>query len=124
MLRTALAMLVLACACHRDSDLGFDIVKVPLSAYGAAAPKTDAGVVAKNDAGHELVVMCIPKPEEKSDDDTDDKSQDDDECPKTHAGRNYDPRATERHRKNPDESSVCCYRHGRVAPKDTTEDND
>jgi hypothetical protein len=124
MLRRAFAVIVFACACHNERDLGFDIVKVPLSAYADAAPKTDAGAVAKNDAGHELVVMCIPKPEEKSDDDTDDKAQDDDDCPKTHADRNYDPRATERHRKNPDEGSVCCYRHGRVAPKEPETDND
>jgi hypothetical protein len=127
--RVALAALF-ACACHNDSDLGFDIVKVPLVAYADAAPRPDASV-ARADGGHDAVIVCVAKPgdddkdkDKTKDNDTDDTATNDEGCPTKHDGRNYDERVTARHRKNADESEVCCYRRGRVVPSRTSTPDD
>ena len=106
--RLAIAALVLLVAC-RDSDPGFEIVKVPASAYADASAKGEGGVISGRDGGGDPVVLCVPKPEKKDDDESSD-----DDCPAEYQGRNYDEKATTRHRAKDDESNVCCYRKGRV----------
>ena len=103
MLTRAACMALLFVACRDTSDPGFEIVKVPLSAYASpdASAKGDGGVVAERDGG-DPVVLCIPKPDDEED------------CPSEYAGRSYDEKATTRHRAKDDESNVCCYRKGRV----------
>ena len=116
LIRFALASLVLFVAC-RDSDPGFEIVKVPLSAYAAAdASVKGEGGVAGRDAGGDPVVLCV-KPEKKDDEES---SED---CASEYQGRSYDEKATKRHRDKDDESDVCCYRKGRV-PRRVERDED
>ena len=100
--RRALVVAVAMVACRHDRDPGFDIVRVPLSAY--ASPDAGAGDAASlgGDGGPEPFVVCV-KPE---------KSDDDDDCPPEYHGRRYDAHVTERHH-NKGESDVCCYRQGR-----------
>ncbi len=118
MLRSFAVAALCVCACHNDSDRGFDIVKVPLSAYAApdASVRGDAGADAHVDAGHNLIVVCIDKPESKGDDDNNEGEKADDGCPSRWQDRNYDEKATERHH-NSGEANACCYRRGRVAPR-------
>ncbi len=99
----------LALACH-DDDPGFEIVRVPMSAYAMpdAGAQTDAA-----HAGHEAdaaagpLVSCVPK------------SDDDDDCPAAHEGRVYDEHVTTRHRNKGE--GVCCYRRGRVPQSDDSD---
>jgi hypothetical protein len=107
---TRLVALLLVASCD-SSDPGFDIVKVPLSAYASpdASAKVDGAVAVGRDAG-DPIVLCIPKPEKK-----DDEESNDDDCPNEYQGRSYDEKATTRHRAKDDESNVCCYRKGRVS---------
>ena len=107
LIRLALASLLLV-ACRDASDPGFEIVKVPLSAYAAAdaSVKGEGGVALGRDAG-DPVVLCV-KPEKKDDEES---SED---CASEYQGRSYDEKATKRHRDKDDESDVCCYRKGRV----------
>lgn len=119
MLTRALVLACLACGCHND-DPGFDIVKVPLSAYAARDASTDAHGDAHADAGRDLIVICIEKPEEKKEDDEkkdDDEEKAEDDCPTTYQDRSYDEKATARHHKNDGEGNVCCYRRGHLAPR-------
>ena len=106
------ALAVLAIACRDTRDPGFEIVRVPQSAY--AAPP-DAGTseasVATSDAGADPVVLCVSRPESDSKDDDEESS---DDCPKEYHGRHYDERSTSRHRAKGDDPSVCCYRKGRA----------
>ena len=107
--RATLAALVLVACDTRDP--GFEIVKVPLSAYTAAdaGAKGDGGVASARDGG-DPVVLCIPKPEKQEGDESSDE-----DCASEYHGRNYDEKATTRHRAKDDESNVCCYRKGRVS---------
>jgi hypothetical protein len=101
--------------CRDASDPGFEIVRVPQSAYLApdAAPKLDAAPVATTtDAGPEPLVLCISRQ---------DTGEESDECPDEHEGRHYDEKATARHRSKGDDSTVCCYRKGRV-PRSTRDE--
>jgi hypothetical protein len=112
------AFLLVAC---RDGDPGFEIVKVPMSAYATtdASTKTD-GAIADNDARADPMVLCISKETDgKSDDDKGDDGKTDEEtnsdnCANTYRGRAYDEKATARHRAKGDDSTVCCYRKGHV----------
>jgi hypothetical protein len=106
--RFAFVVALVLVACRDSSDPGFEIVKVPLSAYAAtdASAKGEGGVAIARDGG-DPVVLCIPKPEKKDDDESED-------CPSEYQGRSYDEKATTRHRAKDDESEVCCYRKGRV----------
>ena len=107
MLTRSLLLAALALvACRDTSDPGFDIVKVPLSAYAStdASVKGEGGVASRD--GGDPVVLCVPKPSEN-----DESSED---CPSEYQGRSYDEKATTRHRAKDDESNVCCFRKGRV----------
>ena len=107
------AWLLVAC---RDGDPGFEVVKVPLSAYASpdGSLKNDAGETVTSDAGPDPMVLCVPKPETKEDEETNS-----DDCPTEYQNRAYDEKATARHRKVGDDSTVCCYRKGRL-PRHTT----
>ena len=100
--------LAIVCAavigCHGD-DPGFDVVRVPRTAY--AAP--DAGVHVDSGQGdaHEVMVVCIQELHDPGDEEM---AQDYPSCPVKHEDRSFDERATERHRKRDDENTVCCYR--------------
>ena len=109
---TRFACALMLVACRDTSDPGFEIVKVPLSAYAAvdASAKSDAGVASRRDGG-DPVVLCIPKSETRADD----ESSSDEDCPSEYEDRSYDEKATTRHRQKDDESNVCCYRKGRVS---------
>ena len=100
------AALLVAC---RDGDPGFEIVKVPASAYGDAGPRGEGGAIASGEGGHDPVVLCIPKPEGES------RDEESNDCPNEYENRSYDEKATARHRQKDDESNVCCYRKGRPA---------
>jgi hypothetical protein len=103
-------------ACRDTSDPGFEIVKVPLSAYAAADASVagEGGALARD--GGDPIMLCVPKPEKKEDDD---ESED---CPSEYQGRSYDEKATTRHRAKDDESTVCCYRKGRVPRREHGEE--
>ena len=95
----------LALACH-DDDPGFEIVRVPMSAYAMpeAGAQTDAARAERTaDASAGPLVLCLPK-------------SDDDDCPPAHEGRAYDEHVTTRHRNKGE--GVCCYRRGRVPQSD------
>jgi hypothetical protein len=115
--RRLAALAVLALACHESNDLGFEIVRVPLSAYATAdggRPDAAAAQVTK-DAGADPLVLCIPRSEADSKDDEEESS----DCPSEYPGRHYDEKATTRHRSKGDDSTVCCYRKGRApTPRD------
>lgn len=113
--RAALAILLVAC--HNDADPGFEVVRVPASAYTApdAGARDGATIFAAGDGGAEPLVLCI-KPPKKDDDESDD-------CAKRLEGRVYDERATTRHR-HKGEEDVCCYRRGRLPAGETEEDGD
>jgi hypothetical protein len=105
-------MIVAAVAgCHGD-DPGFDVVRVPQTAYatpdGGGLDASDAAHVATRDGGREPAVVCIPELEEEGN--TDDVSEDFPKCLLKHETRTFDSRATTRHRKKDDESEVCCYK--------------
>lgn len=110
MLTRFACMTLLFVACRDTSDPGFEIVKVPLSAYASpdASAKDEGGEASKPDGG-DPVVLCIQKPEKQEGDESSDE-----DCPSEYHGRNYDEKATTRHRAKDDESNVCCYRKGRV----------
>ena len=110
MLRRSLIAALVLVACRDTNDPGFEIVKVPLSAYAAAdaSAKGEGGVAAGRDGG-DPVVLCVPKPEKQEGDESSD-----DDCPSEYQGRSYDEKVTTRHRAKDDESNVCCYRKGRV----------
>ncbi|HEY1960439.1 MAG TPA: hypothetical protein VGH28_32735 [Polyangiaceae bacterium] len=108
----AVALCAALVACRNDSDPGFEIVRVPLSAYAApdASTRADSDAGAAGPGEPEPVVLCIT-PASKGDDD--ENSDDDTDCAATHHGRAYDSHATDRHRKKDGEEHVCCYRRGR-----------
>ncbi len=111
------AVAVLALACHQSNDPGFEIVRVPLSAYASAdGGKPDAAVQATNDASAaDPVVLCVPRPDSDSKDDDEDSS----DCPNEYLDRHYDEKATTRHRSKENDSTLCCYRKGRAeTPRD------
>ena len=92
-------------ACRNDSDPGFEIVRVPLSAY--ATPDASAPPDGGTESGpseSEPIIVCI---QPQSDDD-------DSDCADSYHGRSYDEKATERHRRKDGEEHVCCYRRGRT----------
>ena len=103
-------------ACHHDDDPGFEIVRVPQSAYAAPdAGHGDGGPALEKDGGSGPLIVCIPQPS------SDDESSTD--CPETYQGRAYDDRVSTRHR-NKGDDAACCYRRGRVAAhKDPDEDD-
>jgi len=96
-------------------DLGFDLVRVPATAYlttdgGAAASVPDGGDGGRSDAAAALV-QCFPVP---SDDDGDFEASDDfTDCPAAHGDDAIDVPTTQARRDKGDE--VCCYRKGRKA---------
>ena len=93
-------------ACRNDTDPGFEIVRVPQSAYAmpdASAPPDAA--VESGASESEPIVVCI-QPQSENDDDSD--------CADSYHGRSYDTKATERHRRKDGEEHVCCYRRGRT----------
>ena len=96
-------------------DLGFDLVRVPATAYltndgGAAASAPDAGDGGRADAAAALV-QCFPVP---SEDDGDFEASDDfTDCPAAHGDDAIDVPSTQARRDKGDE--VCCYRKGRKA---------
>ena len=99
-------------------DPGFDLIRVPESAYlafdgGPDAARSDAGDAGRPDAGTALV-QCYPVP---PDFDGDFQASDDfTDCPATHDGDAIDVPTTQRHRDK--DEAMCCYRHGkRVRPK-------
>ena len=106
-----LSRYVFACAvalgCHGD-DPGFDVVRVPKTAYVSAdaSARTAPGQVDAAADAHEGLVVCVPE----SSDPGDETAEDYPHCPLKYEDRSFDVRATERHRKRDDESAVCCYR--------------
>ena len=103
----AVALCVALVACRNDADPGFDIVRVPLSAY--AAPDASVQPDAEADAApseSQPIVLCI-QPQTPDDDS-------DSDCADTYQGRSYDEKATARHRRKDGEEHVCCYRRGRT----------
>jgi len=97
----------LAVGCRDGGDSGLEIVRVPQSAYSSpdAAAKSDAEAVASADAGPDPLVLCISRQ---------DSEEASEECPDEYQGRHYDEKVTTRHRSKGDDSTVCCYRKGRV----------
>ncbi len=100
-----------ALACREGRDPGFEIVPVPQSAYAAVDGGKPDVAVATVEAGANPVVLCITRPEGETNDD--DESSDD--CPKEYQGRQYDEKATARHRSKGDDPNACCYRRGRAS---------
>ncbi len=97
-----------------NSDPGFDVVRVPETAYLTPdASHGDGGRTLTRDAGSLPLIVCIPELEEPGEEDK--VATDYTSCPLEHEGRNFDSKATERHRKKDDESAVCCYRRGVVS---------
>jgi len=91
---------------------------VPLVAYADAGPRRDASSDARADGGHELVVTCMTPHDDDDGDKEKSSDTNEDDCPKTWEGRNFDERATDRHRRSGgDEANVCCYRRGRVTSR-------
>ena len=123
--RVAICALALV-ACRDTSDPGFEIVKVPLSAYASAdaSVKGEGGVA--SEAGPDPFVLCISKGTDgktDEDDNGDGKSDDNDEgCANEWHGRSYDDKATARHRAKGDDTTVCCYRKGRVPHRERAEE--
>ena len=111
------AFACLAVGCRDSSEPDFEIVRVPQSAYAApdAAPKVDAAPVASADAGPEPLVLCVSL----QDIGEDEKAEEG--CPDEYQGRHYDEKATARHRSKGEDSTVCCYRKGRV-PRSTRDE--
>ena len=112
MLRRAAGVIALALMSCRGEDLGFDVVKVPKTAYEAlpdADVSGDGGVTVAVDAGRGPIVLCVPEPEDDPDEDAD-VSEEFARCLIHQEGRTFDKRATERHRNNGDAGDVCCYR--------------
>jgi hypothetical protein len=100
----AVVMAVALCACHREADPGFEIVRVPRSAYVTPhATARDAG--ADVDAGPGPLVVCVEEQEDAG------EETNDEGCPPGYRDRVFDERTTTRHRRKGEE--VCCYRHGR-----------
>jgi hypothetical protein len=112
MLTRAMIVAMVLVACRDTSDPGFEIVKVPRTAYASpdASATGEGGVATGRDGGGDPVVLCVPKPEKQEGDESSD-----DDCPSAYQGRSYDEKATTRHRAKDDESTVCCYRKGRVS---------
>jgi hypothetical protein len=109
------AVACLAVGCRDASDPGFEIVRVPQSAYAAPDAATkNASPLATADAGPDPVVLCV------SHQDSDDEQQS--ECPDEYQGRHYDEKTTTRHRSRGDDATVCCYRKGRV-PRSTHDED-
>jgi len=94
--------------CHRDADLGLEMVRVPATAYGAPDAGADRDGAIAGDGGLGPLVLCIEPPKQDGGDDDDESS---DECPPHYQGRAYDEHVTQRHRNKDDK--VCCYRRGR-----------
>ena len=97
-------------------DPGFDLIRVPESAYltldgGRGEGGADGGDGGKTD-GSGPPAQCFPVPED-GDFEADDDFPD---CPAAHEGDAIDPQGTQRHR---DKSELlCCYRRGRkVRPR-------
>lgn len=94
-------------------DLGFDLVRVPTTAYlafdgGPRAGGPDGGDGGRPDAAGALV-QCFPVP---PDDDGDFEASDDfTDCPASRGDDAIDVPTTQRHRDR--DEAVCCYRHGR-----------
>jgi hypothetical protein len=112
MLSRLVALSILGLKCQ-GTDPGFDVVRVPQTAYVSsdASAARDGGPLV-GDAGRGPIVVCIP---ELTDPGEDDKvATEFANCLLHHEGRSFDSRATERHRKKDDESQVCCYRRGHV----------
>jgi hypothetical protein len=108
------AGIALATGC-RHEDPGFEIVRVPRSAYVMPdAGKTDASPSHDSDAGVGPLIVCVPRGKAATEDD---EQEDSDECPPHWDGRNYDPRVTTRHHDR-GENDVCCYRRGRLPAGD------
>ena len=92
-------------------DPGFDLIRVPETAYltldgGLKEGGGDGGDGGKSDGGAALA-QCFPVPEE-GDFEADDDFPD---CPASHDGDAIDPQGTQRHRDKSE--ALCCYRHGR-----------
>jgi hypothetical protein len=109
--RAIIAALALV-ACRDTNDPGFEIVKVPLSAYATtdASATGEGGVASAHDGGDPLV-LCIKRDDDESSD-----------CASEYQDRAYDEKATTRHRAKGDESNVCCYRKGRVPRREPAEE--
>ncbi len=115
LIRVAFVALFSAWVGCQGTDPGFDVVRVPATAYASAdaSASRDGGALAQGrDGGREPIVVCIPELSEPTEDDK--VSSDFGSCLLHHEGRTFDSHATERHRKKDDESQVCCYRRGRV----------
>jgi hypothetical protein len=101
----------LLAGCHNE-DPGFDVVRVPMSAYASpdAASDGDTGPAPDDtrDGGREPIIVCVPEISEPGE--SEDVSHEFPSCLMKHEGRTFDARATERHRKKDDDSEVCCYR--------------
>lgn len=96
-------------------DPGFDLVRVPESAYlvldgGPREGGATGGDGGKTDGGP-ATAQCFPVPEEGDFEADDDFS----DCPASHGGDVIDPQATRRHRDRGEE--LCCYRRGHRAHK-------
>ncbi len=111
-----IALVAAAIGC-RGRDPGFDITRVPESAYASRdGGRSDAESDAAADA-RASIVMCIPEVDSSDDSkESQEMAEGFEKCPQKYEGRTFDPHATERHRKKDGESEVCCYRRGRVAP--------
>lgn len=97
-------------------DPGFDLVRVPASAYlaldGAAGEGgVDAGDGGRADGGSGLG-LCMPVPDEDDFEASDDFA----DCPAQHGDDELDVPTTRRHRDK--DEALCCYRHTRkVRPR-------
>lgn len=94
-------------------DPGFDLVRVPASAYlpfdgGPDALGADGGDAGRVDAAPATAVQCFPVPDQ--DDGDFEPSEDFADCPATHLTDALDPRITQQHRDKGE--AVCCYRKG------------
>jgi hypothetical protein len=112
MLTRAIFAAVVLVACRDTADPGFEIVKVPLSAYATtdASAKGEGGLASGRDGG-DPIVLCIKRDDDESSD-----------CATEYQDRAYDEKATTRHRAKDDESNVCCYRKGRVPHREPAEE--
>jgi hypothetical protein len=98
----------------RGNDPGFDVVRVPATAYASLdGGSSEGGDAGEGGAPSSAMIVCVAAPTEHGDDE--EMSSDYDDCPLKRGERTLDEHVTKRHR-DKDDQTACCYRKGRFSP--------